>query len=386
MPDRSVRPGLNVTMPILLCLTTLRHRRFVEDVINIVGLPNGAHVRLRYSRTYVSKDVWDKVEHGVLPDARVLIALGASSDAGSNVVAPLRSARIVDAKCQGQLLVLDVALSDFAYETVPEGHFWPEVRSKANGLPEHFRSSERAPGHYVELIEGPITTLGTSASVEGWEVVAQRVLGQDDLLHGNAICIPFLYHLTGLSARMQGTLDSKGALTTDSGASLGFDVHSLTRRQGKILRNPLGEVILELSHASATFVTSRRLRVDSSRDVKRLQMFTSTLFRRTHGHLSIRLIEFRGPDDVSGRDDVLECLVPGEDRAKAVVARYDFPLVVGRWRPVVASLGLALSSALLAWDAPGVGESFQQSLIVPGIVGGLAFLALGFGFWKEGGS
>lgn len=386
MRERSVRPGLNVAMPILLCLTTLRHRRFVEDVINIVGLPNGAHIRLRYSRTYVSRAVWEQVEQGVLPDARVLIALGASSDAGSNVVAPLRVARIVYAECQGQLLVLDLALSDFAYETIPDGHFWPEVRSKANGLPEHFRSSERAPGHYVELMEGPITTLMTSTSVESWEVVAQRVLAQDGLLHGDAVCIPFLYQLTGLSARMQGTLDIKGALTTDSGASLTFDLHSVTRRQGKILRNPLGEVILELSHSSATFVTSRRLRVDSSRDVKRLKMFTSTLFRRAHGHLSVRLVEFRDPDEVTGRDVALERLMPGEDRTKTVVARYDFPLVVGRWRPVIASLGLALSSALLAWDAPGVGESFQQSLIVPGIAGGLAFLALAFGFWKEGGN
>lgn len=386
MPERSVRLGLNVTMPILLCLTTLRHRRFVEDVINIVGLPNGAHVRLRYNRTYVSKAVWDEVEHGVLPDARVLIALGASSEAGSNVVAPLRAARIVHATCQGQLLVLDIALSDYAYETLPEGHFWPEVRSKASGLPEHFRSSERAPGHYVELIEGPLTTLVTSASVDAWELVAQRVLAQDDLLHGGAVCIPFLYHLTGLPARMQAALDSKGALTIDSGASLACDVHSLTRRQGKILRNPLGEIILELSHASATFVTSRRLRVDSSRDVKRLQMFTSTLFRRAHGHLSLRLIEFRPPDDVADKDEALECLTPGEDRAKAVVARYDFPLIVGRWRPVVASLGLALSSAFLAWDAPDAGASFQQSLIVPGTVGVLAFLALALGFWKEGGN
>jgi hypothetical protein len=384
--DRSVRPGSIVSKPTLLCLTTLRHRRFVEDVINIVGLPNGAHVRLRYNKAYVSQAVWQEVQRAALPDALVLVALGASSEVGSNAVAPLRTGRIVHATCQGQLLVLDVALSDYAYETFPEGIFWPELRSKASGLPEHFRSAERAPGNYVELIEAPLTAFVTSASVDAWEIVAQRVLTLDDLLHGEAVCIPFLYHLTGLPPRMQATLDSKGALTIDSGASVACDLHSLTRKQGGILRNPIGEVVLELSHTSATFVTTRRLRVDSSRDVKRLQMFTSTLFRRAHGHLSLRLIEFRAPAAVADTEGVLECLTPGEDRAKAVVARYDFPLVVGRWRPVVASLGLALSSALLAWDAPDAGASFQQSLIVPGTVGLLAFLALALGFWKEGGS
>ncbi|MEI2797164.1 hypothetical protein V8246_16040 [Pseudoxanthomonas sp. F11] len=358
----------------------------MEDVINIVGLPNGAHVRLRYNKAYVSQAVWQEVQRAALPDALVLVALGASSEVGSNAVAPLRTGRIVHATCQGQLLVLDVALSDYAYESFPEGIFWPELRSKASGLPEHFRSAERAPGNYVELIEAPLTAFVTSASVDAWEIVAQRVLTLDDLLHGEAVCIPFLYHLTGLPPRMQATLDSKGALTVDSGASVACDLHSLTRKQGGILRNPIGEVVLELSHTSATFVTTRRLRVDSSRDVKRLQMFTSTLFRRAHGHLSLRLIEFRAPAAVADTEGVLECLTPGEDRAKAVVARYDFPLVVGRWRPVVASLGLALSSALLAWDAPDAGASFQQSLIVPGTVGLLAFLALALGFWKEGGS
>lgn len=385
MSDRQVRSGLNVPGSILLCLTSLRHRRYVEDVINIVGLPNGAHIRLRYSRAYVSSSVWDSVASDTLPNARVLIALGASPDPSSSKVAPLRTARIVGAKCQGQLLVLDVALSDFAYEILPLGHFWLEAQSKASGLPQHFHSAQRGPGNYVELIQGPITTVVTGATVSAWEEVAQRVLAQDDLLNGEATRIPFLYFMTGLSTRMQRDLDGNGAITIDSGANLQFDVHSVTRKEVRILRNPLGEVILDMSHAAATFVTSRRLRVDSSRDVKRLKLSTTTLFRRAHGHLSLRLIEFMEPNGATGADEALDGLTPGADRAETVVARYDFPLVVGRWRPMVASLGLAVSSALLAWDAPGASESIESSLLVPAIVGVLAFFALALGFWKEGG-
>lgn len=386
MPAQPIRPGLNEKIPILLCLTSLRHRRFVEDVINIVGLPSGAHIRLRYSRNYISDDAWNNVEHLDPAATRVLIALGATPLTGENVVTPLRTARVVKAARQGQLLVMDVALSDYAFESTPAGHFWPEVQTKASALPEHFRSSAASPGHHVDLIDGPLTTLLTSSSVDAWELVAERVLAQDDLVHEGAACMPFLYHLSGLSDRMSACLDRKGALTIDSGASVAFDVHALTRRQGKILRNPLGEVVLELSHPSATFVTSRRLRVDSSRDVKHLQMATSTLFRRGHGHLSLRLVEFRSPDDAASKEGALEPLTPAEERAKAVIARYDFPLVVGRWRPVIASLGLAISSAFLAWNAPDDAANFHQSLVVPCAVGVLAFLALALGFWKEGGS
>jgi len=380
--NSSKYPAFSLTTPVLLCLTTLRHRRFVEDVINIVGLPSGAHVRLRYNRSYVSSVVFNSLDCGLLQGMRVLVALGASAGADSHTVVPVRAGRIVLAKLQGQLLVLDLALDDFVFESEPLGHFWPEIRHKVSGLPQHFRSDVRAPGMYVNVIHGPITTLLAGRTVEAWEKVANRVLAQDDLLHGEAACIPFLYLLSGLSSPVQRRLDQTGDLVVDSGSRLNFDLHSFTRGKGRILRNPLGEVILDISHPSATFATSRRLRVDSSRDVRRVQLFGSALFRRARGHLSLRVVEFR-EDARKSEEDCSAGAKTKDERAEVAIARYDFPLIVGRWRPIVASASLALSSTALAWNPPDNGDSLTSTLVVPALVGALAFLALALGFWKD---
>ena len=377
--NQSNLPAFSSDQPILLCLTTLRHRRFVEDVINISGLPSGAIIRLRYSRPYVSDSVYNIVDCEDLLNMRALISLGASSASGVSKIVPVRRGRVMRAVQQGQLLVLDIALDDFIFESYPHGHFWGEIQRKAFGLPNDFRSTVRAPGYYVNVVRGPIGSLLAGRSVEAWEAVARRVLELDDLMHESIPCIPFLYLISGISNQAQRTLDKSGELVVDSGSRLGFDLHSLTRSNGKILRNPLGEVIFDISHSSATFATSRRLRVDSSRDVKRIQMFGSSIFRRARGHLSLRLVAFRGSASESALD-----VTTKQDRVEVVLARYDFPLTVGRWRPIVASASLALSSAALAWSAPKDGEPVLTTFLVPAIVGVLAFSALALGFWKEG--
>lgn len=368
---------------VMLCLTTLRHQRFVEDVVNLIALPFGAYMRLRYAKDYVCTEAWRLAEGGLAEGHSVLIALGGSSDVRESAVVPLRFARLVRASCQGSLLVLDVALAEFALEGFPNGHFWPAVRAAATGLPEDFHPSKKVPGTYLTFLKRRPTSLIRGSGVGAWEKVANRVLELDGMVHQEGSrCIPFLYFICGLSRHATRNLGATGRLTMDAGSDFEFDLHSLTKLEGKVLREPRGEILVELSHPSASFVTTRRLRIDSSRDVKRIQIVSSSAFRSAHGHLSFRLVEFRPAVPDSG--EAVDGLKPAQDRKHAVVARYDLPLVVGRWRPFAASLGLAVSSALLAWDPPGLGEVWEHTLIRPTLVGALAFLALSFGFWKDG--
>ena len=74
---------------------------------------------------------------------------------------------------------------------------------------------------------------------------------------------------------------------------------------------------------------------------------------------------------------------PKDERTEVAITRYDFPLIVGKWRPIVASASLALSSMALAWTPPDDGDSLALTLVVPALVGVLAFLALALGFWKD---
>lgn len=376
-------PAFEGNTEVLLCLTTLRHRRYVEDVINLVGLPLGARVRLRYRKNYVSKHVLQRIDTGGLRDRQVLVSLGASTATEVCRIVPMRSGHVVHAMQQGDLLSLDVALDAFLFESNPGGHFGAEIGTFGLEMPQHFRSDAKAPGMYVNLVNKPITTLLAGLDVAAWEIVAKRVLELDDILHAKSPCIPFAYMLSSLPNHVQRHLNRTGDLIIESGSRVSFDLHSLARSEGAIFRSPIGEIVLELSHASASFATSRRLRVDSARDVKQIQLNGASLFRRTRGHLSLRVVAFQTVE----REQEPACFeraVAKDDRVEAVLARYDLPLIIGKFRPALTSLLLALSSAALAWDAPPGGGVTLASVVVPGLVGLLAFLALALGFWKDG--
>lgn len=379
------RPAFaSTTKGVLICLTTLRHRRFVEDAINIVGIPHGGRLRLRYRKQYVSPDVWKQATENQTAVQELLIALGGGNSDGRNDVVPLRTATIKEVSCRGELLILDVALGDFAFEATPSGGFWEELRTFNRGLPQHFRPDQSAPGHYIAFLQPVTTRVLRSPAIHAWEKVARRVFELDDLsiAKGSAHCVPFLYFLDGLGARVQNRLATQGAIIIEAGGRLSMDVHSITRSGLGMLRNALGEVLLEVSHPSAVFSTSRRLRVDSSRDVKRVALSTSALFRKSHGHLSVRLIEFRNrPKD--GNPTSSPQTQPADWRDSLVLARYDAPLIVGRWRPIVASAALAASTAFIAYDSRGSVIGMDLNLLICAAVFVLAFGALSLGFWKD---
>lgn len=374
-------PAFEKKTEVLLCLTSLRHRRYVEDVINLVGLPPGARIRLRYRKSYVSRHVLQRIDAGDLQNCQIIVALGSSTEAEATRIAPMRSGRVVQATYQGELFMLDVALDAFLFESEPAGHFGAEIGMFGLDMPKHFRSDIKAPGMYVNLVNKPITTLLAGLDVVAWEKVAKRVLELDDIQHAKSPCIPFAYLLTGLPNHVQQRLSHTGDLIIESGSRVSFDLHSLARSKGTILRNPIGEIVLNLSHPSASFATSRRLRVDSPRDVKRIQLNGASLFRRARGHLSLRVVDFQ---TVEREQVCVERAMAKDDRVEAALARYDVPLIIGRFHPILASLLLALSSASLAWDAPSGGGVTLASLVVPGFVGLLAFTALALGFWKDG--
>ena len=127
--------AFKATEAVWLCLTTLHHRRFVEDAIHIVGLPPGARIRLRYRRQYIHPDLWAQVSEGFVSwGARVLIVLAATKTDETNEVAPLREGRIVSARCEGSVLIIDVALDKFVFEFVHMNTFWKEIEARMNTI------------------------------------------------------------------------------------------------------------------------------------------------------------------------------------------------------------------------------------------------------------
>lgn len=296
--DTDQTPAFGFYENVMLCLTTLHHRRYVEDMIHTIGLPIGSHVRLRYRKTYACSQIWDVVYSKKLkPDQVVLIALAGTDISGATDVAPIRKGKIFKARCEGDLLILDIALDDFVFESSSNGEFWSNLSSSSPTLPKGFTLGQSSAGTYVQTIETSALKLTSNGSVRGWEQVAKAFFridfqGTDKSAARNA-CLPFLYYVNQMPQDITDRLSNSGSLSLKMGSHLELEVHTVARPGTDAIRNPLGEVVLDLSHTATTFISSRRVRVDSSRDVKSIGISTSPTFCTTDGHISIRTVMFK---------------------------------------------------------------------------------------------
>lgn len=370
-------PGENVW----LCLTTLHHRRFIEDAIHVVSLPHGTHMRLRYRRQYIDTSLWNHVNSGGSTESVfVLLALGATSSDERNVVRPLRKACIVAARCEGSVLIIDVVLREFLFDLASDASFWAEIQLIGHDMPAAFDASARG-GTYLQQLHSAPQALSASNSVEGWEATATAffdVATAASTPDGSKAVVPFLYHIAEPTRPFRSRLNDRGILDLEAGCSMMLEVHTMAGPTPGAFRNALGEIFFELSHPAATFSSSRRVRVDSRRDVRAVQITSPALFRRAHGHLSVRMVIFDNSED-----DDAHSLAPSKKRDETVVSRYDYPLRVGRWTPGLASLLVAIAAGLATFKAPATLDSWH-AYVIPGLVFVFALVGLMLGLRKDG--
>ncbi|EKJ8727511.1 hypothetical protein N1E22_29050 [Pseudomonas aeruginosa] len=371
-----------------VCLTSLHHRRFIEDVLHVIGMPMGARVRLRYRKQYVSNQLWGEVASGRFPCSHVLIALGGTSAAGSSLAIPLRRGEVASAEVQGSVLVVDVLLEDFVFEQNANGRFYDELKLVGKDIPLTFGSSGRG-GCYLQKLDAPLTALSSNKDVSGWEKVSEAFWGIDALVGGKtATGVPFLFYINPKD-KTKSKISWGGRLTLEMARSYYFDVHTISRNGGEAFKNPIGEVVFEFSNSAASFISSRRVRVDSRRDVKTVGISTAPIFKVEDGHVSIRTISFEyGSADPGKQGDavlneVISLILPSKERKEAVLARYDFPLRIGRFMPHIASLLLGVAAGFAVFKLSSSGTITAWDFLAPLIVGVLSYGGLSLGLKKQ---
>lgn len=347
----------------LLCITTLSHRRFIDDVVQVVGLPYGSHLLLRYRKRYVEPDLWNAVKGDDGRKWYALIVLGAEIS-GDTCFEPLRVGRINRFSIEGEILTLEIALGGFAADG---SYVWPGVASMAKALPTTFTIQGDRSGRYLQALSECPSNVIVDESVEAWERAADAFFKLD--IEGK---VPYLYLMQSQSEAFQRYRQS-GELVVESGTKLAWNIHTKCAPIQNAIVNPLGEVLLEVSCQPMRMVTSRRIRIDSRRDVRRMEIACDAVFRTVSGHLSVKIVVFRADPSkttcVSERDPVS-------------LSRYDIPIRAGRVLPAIASLAAAVAAAVAILDKSGWDGWANAAAIGAGV---LVFLSLQFGF-RGGGS
>lgn len=384
----------------LLCLTTLHHRRYVEDIINSIGLPAGSHIRLRYRKQYVCSSLWDTVLGGRLGSRqKALIALIGTNENGDSEVAPIRKGRIFKASCKGELLVLDIILGDYVFSDNSGKDVLASFQANTTNFPSIVGPSKSSPGTYVQYSTASMPDLKSNSSVVGWERISKAYFQIDFAVNGAGPNAPFLFNIGKLGWRTRWKLTRTGKLNINMGHQLQLEINIIARASSDAIKNALGEVVLDICHPAADFISSRRVRADSSRDIKSIGIITTPLFRAADGHLSIRTCIFKPKDPIapstpapviqggvqpaqpaqplSGNQDMLS----SEKRSEIIVARYDFPLRVGGYRPWIASGFIAGAAALSVYKVSAQGKA--SDFTIPILIFFMTFIGLGFGIVKK---
>ena len=284
-----------------------------------------------------------------------------------------------------------MALEAFVFQSQPPGTFWNEISAIATGLPRAFGSNSDGRGTYLQELATAPQAILSGDCIESWELVAKEFFQIESAsahgLRDGRPCTPFLFHIARLPGTIGRTLARGGSIEIEAGNSLNFEVHTITGSSFGAIRNPFGEILFELSHPAATFVSSRRVRIDSRRDVRRVSVSTSALFRRASGHLSVRTVVFNANNVKSNETELSSVsapVLPANKRDETIIARYDFPLRVGRWIPWLASALVATAAALAAYKQPDASKSQLMSYLVPLLTFFLAFAGLVLGLRREG--
>ncbi|MBD9435729.1 hypothetical protein IB223_06475 [Pseudoxanthomonas sp. PXM03] len=282
-----------------------------------------------------------------------------------------------------------MAVGDFVNERGIAGSFLMELQSKVHELPATFEYQKGASPTYLQRIDFVPGTILTSSKIATWERAADAffevdAIGTADQGENRRGAVPFLFYVSNLGPSVAKRLENSGRIDVEAGHRLKFEVHTLTSPDQNALKDPLGEIRFELSQAACNFESSRRVRIDSRRDVRAITITTTALFRRVGGHLSIRTVLFQEKDPKADQaQPIRKGMTPAAQREDLVIARYDFPLKVGRWMPWIAAGLVSLAAAAAVLKIPESGGITLKGMLLPTLVFVLAMLGIVLGLKND---
>lgn len=352
----------------LLCLSSLTHRRFIDDAIQVVGLPDGARIRLRYRKSYVAPHVLDMISKGEGKGLVVYCVLIGDEADGTDQYAPIRSGRITDLQREGEIVVLEISLGGYIAD--PHDRSWNSLAKTVPSLPEKIAGQVYRSGHFLQQLISKPAFLMPESKVEAWECAADAFFR----IGADKVRIPFLYQMKLADDPCRDGLKGSGELRVESGSDVCWDIHVKSAPNHPDFSKPCGEVLIDLACAPLTMITSRRIRVDSRRDVRRMRARCGSGFRSIFGHLSIRVVEFTYPGEAGPP-------ASKNGREETVLSRHDLPVKGGNFVPLAASSAAALAAGLAVLHP---GQPWFLAPYIPALVGATVFLSLRLGFKDDG--
>ncbi|WP_146095354.1 hypothetical protein [Xanthomonas arboricola] len=311
----------------------------------------------------MSPELWDAVLSGDHMELHALVVFAGSDSRNVDSFKPIRTGRVSEIEISGEMLMLELSLGGFSPDHY--GTAWEQISFIAKNAPGDFAKAGPKTGFFLQVLESVPTNVCVNESVEAWENVADAFFQIDRVGH-----VPFLYLMDGATDPAFGRMRSSGELIVESGANMSWNIHTKSAPViGSIVR-PIGEIFVDAACQPMKMLTSRRVRIDSQRDMRRMSLSCAAGFRATGGHLSVRVVIFKY------KDDSQEVQGPA-NRDAVTLSRHDVPVRAGRMLPLLASVAAAAAAGIAVADRASLNK---LNVALPLLTALAVFLSLIIGF------
>lgn len=385
----------------ILCCSSTRHRRFIDDLIRVMALPSGSRVRLRYGDTVCDpavRKLGDQISPSLV-GLRVLIA-HVGFDQATTQFLPLRVGSVVELRTVGSVTFLEIELGDFV-----EGQQNTDLRDLLTPiaplkLPTQAPSENKPSGYFCQILSSP-AALSCGHNTDLWERVGTRFLSA--IGNSNA-AFPFIFHIDVLLKRSRKPVSLRnGTLIAPAISQIELHLRTLSTQSSfdSIIQTPVGTLTIVADHPDARLSSGERHPIDTTRNLLVSRLTTNISLRPAYGGLTVtasrchpKAVVSRVPvapltelaTEATGEATVVATTT--EPRADPVdEVTVELPLAVGR--PGTRLAAIAFISTVLAVHAFDIGELAEHADYVwwkAIAVFAAAFIALFMGLKPQAGS
>jgi len=335
----------------VLCCSSTRHRRFIDDLVKVMSLPSGSRVKLRYGIEVCDPAVREMGEQDSASPMRALIAhvgfKGTSTD-----YLPLRMGTVVELRTIGSVTFLEIELGDFV--EVPSSASCGDLLAQVARLrlPGCDEGEDKPKGFFCQILPSPIS-LSSSSDTGLWENVGKNFL---TAISGTHAAFPFIFHANIVEKRSGKEISLRdGMLVAPAISQIEIHIRTLSTQSSfdSIIQAPVGTLTLNVDHPDARLTNGAQHAIDTTRNLLISRLATNISLRPAYG--SLTLTARRGPKVTIPTASTGEATDEAQPRPEPVdEVTVEIPVAVGRpWSRILA---IVFISAALAMHAFDIGE------------------------------
>jgi hypothetical protein len=350
----------------LLCLSSGARQRYLEDIVRATSMPPGSRLRFRYRTRHVSPDLSEQLAENLLGAQDICVSYFDMADPDREPeIVPCRKAQLIASKRVGDILILDMELSEFwVAHNLPKLN--EEVRHLSSRIPKW--QAGKISGSFCEQLDSIPDSLRLTADIGVWQGLTSDLGARSSFAD-----IQFFYMLQGLYRIGSPTpiTQRDGAYVLTAESSYEIRLVQFSPRPDRDSGPEAGWIVAESEDNNISFITNKKLAVDSPYDEKFVRFRTSTVFQEVDSLISI----FR-----QNSGSVSKTVAPSADKGSAPVWEFDLLFTIRPRHLALIAQGalvgvlIALQGLVVIWSNERIAEKIVPAVLVllAGVLTGVA--------------